>query len=293
MNQANAFLMAGLLALATTEPALAEGRWRLSSGVDFSNGKYGAATATQIVSAPLRAAWTTDDIEISAAVSFVSVSGTGDVIPGDAGPIITLRCARLRERRPDLFERFCRDRLAPPAEPEKVTSAGLGDVVVGFAWTLPEAVSGDWLIDLGARAKLPTASKAQGLGTGKTDVTLSLDIAHGFGALTPFAGLGYRFFGDPSFDGAGGAAVTIDLENGLSGAAGFAYALSPDTSVTLAYDYFARTVASSSAAQEVTLAFSGPISGNWRWAAYGVAGLTRASPDVAVGLTLSYGFSLN
>ena len=223
------------------------------------------------------------------------MTGTGDVIPGDVGPIITFRCALLREKRPDLFDRFCRDRLRDILNQprERTTNSGIGDTVLGLTWSLPAAVTGAWLVDLGARVKLPTASANQGLGTGETDGTFSLDIARSVGAWTLYAGAGYRILGDPTIDGPGGAPVAIDLMNGASASAGLLYLFERGSSLSLSYDYLARSVEGSNAAQEVTLGFSTPLGdGPWRWTAYGVAGLSRASPDFAVGMSVSYGFDI-
>ncbi len=268
---------------------------RFSTGIDFASGDFGAPTDTDILSAPFRVAFSAGDFELSASGSFVSVTGTGDIIPGDVGPIITFRCARLREKRPDLFDRFCRDRLRDLLDQpqERTTNSGIGDAVLGVTWSLPAAVTGNWLVDLGARVKLPTASANQGLGTGETDGSFSLDIARSVGAWTLYAGAGYRILGDPTIDGPGGAPVTIDLMNGATASAGLLYLFRDGSSLSLSYDYLARTVEGSSAAQEVTLGFGMPLGDSpWRWTAYGVAGLSRASPNFAVGMSISYGFDI-
>lgn len=273
-------------------PAVAEDKLRLSSGISFSSGTYGTGSRTEIISAPFRAAWRTGDFEFSASMSYISIEGTGDVIPGDVGPIVTLFCERLRLERPLLFERYCRDLLETP-EPETFRNSGLGDLVLGFSWALPQSITGDWFVDLGARVKLPTANEQDGLGTGKTDVTVTMDVAYSLGNVTPFVGLGYRFFGDPTLDDGLGTPILIDLEDGITASAGLIYQFDNAASLTVAYDYIQRTIDSSTAGHEATLALSTPIGKNgWRLGAYGVAGLARSSPDFVLGLSLSYGFSL-
>lgn len=279
--------------LVSGAPAAAEDKIRLSTGINFSSGDYGTGATTEILSAPFRVAWRTGDFEFSASVSYITIEGAGDVIPGEIGPIITLRCEELRLTRPLAFERFCRDLLETP-EPDTFRNSGMGDVVLGFSWALPQSLTGDWFIDVGARVKLPTASEQDGLGTGKTDVTASLDIAYPFESITPFAGVSYRFFGDPVLDDGLGTPFTIDLEDGLTASAGFMYLLPSQMSVTMAYDYVEKTIVGSSAGHEATLSIGAPIGDNgWRLSGYGVAGLTRSSPDFVVGLSLSYGFPLN
>ncbi|MFQ5347797.1 MAG: hypothetical protein ACE5ED_08130 [Rhodothalassiaceae bacterium] len=288
-------LSCAALALGLIGQASAQTEMRVSTGVDFSSGDFGAPADTDILSVPFRATISAGDLEFSASTSFVSVRGTGDVIPGDIGPIITFRCLRLRDRRPDLFERFCRRRLEDLLNQaqERTTNSGIGDTVLGITWSLPAELTGDWLVDLGARVKLPTASASRGLGTGETDGSFSLDIARSVGAWTLYAGGGYRIFGDPTLDGPGGAPLVIDLENGASASAGLIYLFADGSSLSLGYDYLARTVQGSSAAHEVTLGYSTAIGDSgWSWTGYGVAGLSRASPDFAVGMSLSYGFDI-
>ena len=288
-------IAAALLAAALPWRTLSADEFRFSTGIDFASGDYGTPTDTDILSVPFRVAFSAGDFELSASSSFVSVTGTGDIIPGDVGPIITFRCARLRDKRPDLFDRFCRDRLREILNQpqERTTNSGIGDTVLGITWSLPAEVTDEWLVDLGARVKLPTASASQGLGTGETDASFSLDFARSVGAWTLYAGAGYRILGDPTIDGFGGDPVTIDLRNGVTASGGLLYLFENGSSLSLSYDYLARSVEGSSAAQEVTLGFSTPLGDSpWRWTAYGVAGLSRASPDFAVGMSLSYGFDI-
>ena len=46
--------------------------------------------------------------------------------------------------------------------------------------------------------KLPTASRAKRLGTGKADVTISGDLVQDIGSFSLFAGARYRFLGKPA-----------------------------------------------------------------------------------------------
>ncbi len=272
----------------------ADATLRFSSGLDFSKGDYGSDTDTEILTVPLRAALAMGDFEISVTSSYLDVTGTGNVIPGGAGPIVTQRCEVLAQTRPGLFERLCRDRLNQEPTETRFSNSGIGDTVVGALWSVPAAMTGDWLVDLGARVKLPTASQSKSLGTGKTDYAFSLDLSRGFGAWTFYAGGGYRVFGDPALDLDGtGDVERIDLLNGATANGGAIYSFANDVSVSLGYDYLARSIAEASATHEATLGISLPIGdGGWRVSGYGVAGLSRSSADFAAGFSLSYSFAV-
>ncbi|RME63309.1 MAG: hypothetical protein D6782_10540, partial [Alphaproteobacteria bacterium] len=261
---------------------------RLSSGIDFSKGDYGSATDTEILTVPLRAALSVGDFEFSLASSYLDVTGSGNVIPGGAGPIVTQRCEQLRRARPDLFDRFCRDRLSRDPVEERFSNSGIGDTILGALWSLPQATTGEWLVDLGARVKLPTASEAKSLGTGKADYSFSLDISRGFGPWTVYAGGGYRILGDPEIEnGTTGAAERIELKNGATANAGVIYSFASGMNVSLGYDYLARSITAATATREAVLGLSLPLGdGGWRWSGYGVAGLSRSSVGFAGGFAL-------
>lgn len=279
----------------TALPAAADSSLRISTGSNFSSGKYGTDDKTEIFSAPVRIAWRTGDFELSASTSYVSVDGTGNVIPGDLGPIQTLRCLQARDTRPDLFDRFCRDRRLPTTE--RVKNSGMGDVILGFSWSLPVEVTGKWLIDLGGRVKLPTASEDKNLGTGETDFSFSVDIARSFGKVTPFVNVGYRIFGDPVLDDGLGEPFQIDLENGFTTSVGLIFPVGKKANLSISYDYLektVRTVTPVTDSHELTMGLGGPIGDKgWRWSLYGVAGLSQSSPDIAAGVSLSYRFSFD
>jgi len=285
-------LLAGLLCSVSGSVA-AEPTIRLSSGLDFASGDFGAEIDTEILTIPFQAAIGFEDFELYGSTSYLDLRTAGDVIPGGTGPIVTQRCARILNVRPDLFDRLCRGRLSGDPDETRFSNSGLGDTTLGAVWFLPASVTGSWLVDLGASVKLPTASESKSLGTGKTDATFSLDITRGIGAVTLYAGGGYRILGDPSFErSAGRQATTITLEDGPTATAGLIYSFEDGTSLSLGYDFLAETVADATSTQEVTLGLSVPFGDSgWQWTGYGVAGLTRSSVDFAAGLSISYSFS--
>ena len=64
-------------------PAWAEdGRWVYSTGVDYSNGSYGEAADTTIVTVPLAAGYVAERWSATLTVPLVSVDGPGTIVPG-------------------------------------------------------------------------------------------------------------------------------------------------------------------------------------------------------------------
>lgn len=218
----------------------------ITTGVDYSSGDYGTGTDTNILVAPVSARIGAGDLRFSASIPYVRIEGSGNIVGGDGGPVV----------------------IDPNAAP--TTRSGIGDLTLGANYAIPEDRFGLG-VDVGARVKLPTAET--GLGTGKTDVSLSGELSRTFGTVTPFVQAGYRIMGDP--DG-------LDLNNVWFGSVGASASLG--RSVLLAsYDYRQATNALVSDSQEVFGAFSTPVSKALNLTLYGSAGLSDGAPDFGIG----------
>ena len=122
-------------------------------------------------------------------------------------------------------------------------------------------------------AKLPTASRSKGLGTGAVDVTFGAEVSKTFGAVTPFANIGYRLPGDPK---------NFDLHNAWT-ASGGASILVGKSSLIASYDYRQSSSDLAKDSHELFGAFSTPLSKKLSLTAYGSAGLSDGAPDFGVG----------
>ncbi|MEM9880949.1 MAG: transporter [Pseudomonadota bacterium] len=259
-----------------------------TAGADYSTGDYGADEDTDIIFVPVSARLRWENVSVRISVPYLSVDGPGDVIPGDGTPIVTDRCASIQFTRPVLFERFCQTE-ENTASGDDGQSSGLGDIVVAASYALPADITGDFGITFEGRVKLPTADVDAALGTGKTDFTVVVDAAWYGSTITPFVTLGYRIFGDPTFTDDLGD-FTVDLENGFTTSAGLTLPIGDSTALTFAYDYLQKSVDTADNIHELYGAITAPLNDVWGITAYGVAGLTDASADVALGVSLRYRF---
>jgi len=261
----------------------------LTAGADYSTGDYGADEKTDIIFVPISARLRWENFSARISVPYRSIAGPGDGIPGDGTPIITDRCANIQFTRPVLFDRFCQPQNTAEPENDNGQSSGLGDIVLAASYTLPAALTGDFGLTFEGRVKLPTADVDAALGTGKTDVTFTVDAAWYGSTVVPFITLGYRILGDPTFTDDIGD-FTVDLKNGVTASAGVTVPVGEKNALTFAYDYLQRSVETVDDVHELYGAFTAPLNEAWGITAYGVAGLTDASADIAVGLSLRYAF---
>jgi hypothetical protein len=255
MRKLTAALALGVVALTSQAHAQSTAQVTVTSGIDYSSGDYGTGVDTNILVVPVSARIKTGNLRFTGTMPWVRIDGSSGVVgDGNGGVIID------------------------PNAPRTVRS-GFGDLTLGAAYAIPEERLGLGL-DLSARVKVPTASRAKGLGTGKTDVTVGAELSKTFGKITPFASVGYRFLGDP--DG-------LDLRDGWTASGGATVVLGT-SSLILSYDYRASSSAFSKDSQEVFGAFSTPLGQRLTLTTYGSAGLSDGAPDYGLGAMVGVKF---
>lgn len=85
--------------------------------------------------------------------------------------------------------------VPPTTSTERRTRSGIGDLRLTGSYTFSAAPVG---LSLSAQVKLPTASAAKGIGTGKTDVAVGGELFKQVGRVTPYLDLAYTMSGSPA-----------------------------------------------------------------------------------------------
>ncbi|MDO9227246.1 MAG: hypothetical protein Q8M09_13600 [Pseudomonadota bacterium] len=249
------YFVAVLLAL----PALPStaGDLTLSSGLDFSSGKYGASQSTEIWYVPLTARYETGAATFKLSVPYVRIRAPtgGKLIGVDA------------QGRP-IYD----------GTGAKSSEEGMGDVVASVSYSLFEQPIKGLLLDLTAKAKLGTADVAKGLGTGENDYTALADLYYLAGAWTPFATVSYRLTGDPAGS---------DLKNVWGGTLGLGYKRSATDSLGLMWDSRQASTTTGVASNEATAYWVHKFSGGMKLQTYAVKGFSDGSADWGLGAMLS------
>lgn len=242
---------------ALTVTALAEERLTLSTGADYSTGKYGGAAATEIWYIPVAAKYETGPATFRLTIPYLRVtapSGGNIIGVDDEGHVIY------------------------DGTGGRTTRDGLGDVVLSGTYSLWDTPRWGVLVDLGAKVKFGTADIAQGLGTGQDDYAVFADFYWPMGKLTPFATLGYRWMGDP-------AGMTLNDVPYTS--LGLAYKLATGDSAGIMYDARQPTRDGYDGIQELSLYWTHKLAPDLKFQTYGSLGMSDASPAWGLGAVVS------
>ena len=261
INKTNVAITGIFLAVLSFQSNLshAEGTFSLTSGIDYSTGKYGQTDSTEITYIPFVAKYETDNSTLKLTVPWVKITGPGDVVGGNAPVVIGT------SNRP------------------VTTQEGLGDIVVSATHTIAQfSESNPLIFDLTGKVKFATASSSKSLGTGKNDYTIALD---GYKSVnknfTLFGGVGYKFMGDPA---------GINLNNVWFSSAGLSYKLNPSSSAGFMVDTRQASSNTSTSLRELTVFLSHKFNTNYKLQSYITHGYSDASTDWGGGVMLGWMF---
>ncbi|KQZ79445.1 hypothetical protein ASD55_01715 [Rhodanobacter sp. Root561] len=248
------------------------GQFSLAAGADYSSGKYGTDTTTDIWSLPVTAAYQTDRWTFKLTVPYINISGAGNVIPG---------VGKVNNGNPNGRGRGNGGVIPAPGSAASGSASGLGDITASAGYELFGSADRTFGLDLTGKVKFGTADENKGLGTGRNDYGLSLDTYKVSGNWTAFGGVGWMKYGSSQY---------IQLKNGFNANIGAAYKLSPSDDVG-AYYYYRERIADTGAPQsEVTAYWNHKFNESLRLQTYALAGFANGSPDYGVGASLKYSF---
>jgi hypothetical protein len=241
-------------ALATL-PVAAEPGFSLTTGLDYSTGKYGGTETTEIYYVPVTGKYEADEYTLKLTVPYLRVTGPGNVLI-DLGPI-------------------------GPASTTSTTQSGLGDIVVAGTYNMYEGRGNGTLVDVTAKIKFATADEAKGLGTGENDYALQADLYKTLGKNTVFGTLGYKVMGSPA---------DVTLNNVFYASLGAGHQYSQETSAGLILDLREKASATGYAQQELTAYVSHKLGKTWKAQAYAVKGFSDGSPEWGAGAMFTAAF---
>ncbi len=272
-NPQHWIIAGGLLLIGAPVAHAADGgQFSLSAGADYSSGKYGTTTTTDIWSVPVTAAYQSDRWTFKLVVPYINISGADNVIPG---------VGRVKNGNPKGRGHGHGSVPPVPGSSTSGSASGLGDVTASLGYELFSSADHTFGLDLTGKVKFGTADENKGLGTGKNDYGLSLDTYKAMGDWTAFGGVGWMKYTSSSY---------IQLKNGFNANVGMGYKLGSSDDIG-AYYYYRERIADGGAPQsEVTGYWNHKFNDSLRVQAYVMGGFADGSPDYGVGATLKYTF---
>lgn len=163
---------------------------------------------------------------------------------------------------------------APGATSNRRSGFGDASITLGYSLDLTRST---WL-DTTARVKLPTASTANRIGTGKVDVTLGAELGQDVGDASVYFGTHHKFIGKP-------AGSTLRDVWAFGG--GLSYRLPGGTIVGADYDWQESATPGRNPSSEVTGWVNFGLSKKLRLQVFGSTGLSTNSADFSGGVSLS------
>ncbi|MHA6205988.1 transporter [Dyella soli] len=248
---------------------------KLGAGIDYTSGKYGTSTTTDITQVPVTLGYDVGDWSFKLDVPYIHVSGADNVIPG-IGPV--------KNNNPKGRGKGKGNSAAPPPTTTAATSgsaSGLGDITAAATYEAYSNKSANFGIDLTGKVKFGTADADKGLGTGKNDYSFAVDMYKGYGAWTVFGGVNYTWLGSSQY---------IRLNDVFGANVGASYKLDTHSSFGAYYDYREKASSTSFARNELTGYYSYKFASAWKAQAYVTKGFTDGSPDWGVGANMVYSF---
>ena len=237
-------------------PCHADSALTLSTGLDYSNGKYGESKRTESLVVPLGIKYEFGDWTLRASIPYVESNGPS-AVSGSGPDRVTINNGSNVRRR----------------------ASGLGDVVVSAGWNAFQ--DGPWLIELAGKIKFATADKSSGLGTGENDYSVQTEIYRSLGSHTLFGTLGFKKMGDPA---------GTDLKDPWYASVGWSYKASELTVIGLSYDYRQKIQDSSAPLSDATAFMTYKLDPHWKLQTYLLTGFSRSSPDFGGGMFVFYSY---
>lgn len=247
-----------LIALTVLAPVVqaAESGITLTTGFDYSTGKYGTTESTDILYLPVtgkyeNGAWT---FKLTVPYLEITAPSGGTLVDG---------------------------RPASGGAGARVTESGMGDIVTSVGYLAADGRAGSLGVEFIGKVKFATADDTRGLGSGENDYTVQADLFRVVDKLTWFGTLGYKQLGDPP---------GTNLRDVWLASLGGAYKFSDTLSAGSSFDFREASTATGKDQKDLTFFASIKVAKDTKLQPYASTGLSDASPDWGAGLMVGFSF---
>ena len=269
----------------------ADTRVQASSGVQYSDGKYGETTSTSAIVVPFSVRASFGSWSIRASVPYVSVDGPADVSEiiddssgrgsssgsgssGSGSGSGSGRCGSGSgggggdddDDDGDTSTTVANDR----------SDSGIGDASIALTYSFDSIADSPAYLDLTGRVRLPTGDEDKGLGVGATDYVALTELGWDADAGGVFASVGRRFLGD---------ADDSERVDGWQASAGGWVNVSDSAVIGAYYDWRNSSFRDGEDPSSIEAYVSWRLTDAWKIELNGGVGLSDASADYTAGLT--------
>ena len=252
-------------ALAQDKPAGTDWDWAFEDlhfistmGLSWTSGNYGTNRNTNVELALPAISLETGDFKFTASLPYMRISGRGLVVFDSVGNPIVIN----------------RNTAAPPD-----VRTGWGDLNLSASYTVPAAILAGFEVKVSGLTKLPTGPARRRLNTGETDFGASIDVSRRFGDWNPFLTVGYLVPGKPT---------VFTLYNTTSVSAGTTLELNDHLVAMASYDWDSASTPLVPASHELFGSLSWVRDDKVTLSGYTTVGLSDGSPQIGVGVLISY-----
>ena len=285
------------LAVETTDqsPQPPSRNWQIGFTPSYATGNFGTSSTSSFLYAPLSMRRLFKDGDMTVIVPFVTstTDGRTTIVGGSATRVDDSSKSGSSGSGSDDDggcsgkgqsgsgkDRVCGLTTRGPGQ--KVTTSGLGDVIIKGRYYVAEEGDVMPLIALTARVKLPTATEQLGLGTGALDYGFGVELSKMFGEnWIGFLDAGYNIIGDP--DG-------LPFQNQHWYDVGAGYFVTKDFLVSAYFEEYRAIVPGFVNARDVFFATNYTVSSAWRLNSGVTVGVSNGAPDYAFSVGASYRF---
>ncbi len=232
----------------------------VNGGAEYSSGKYGGSTSTDIFYLPLMLRYGTSQYAVSLTLPYISVTSSGGVIPGVGG------ASRGNGRMTN----------AATSSSQATTQSGLGDIIATAGYNIYG--QGKLTLDLVGNVKFGTANENKSLGTGKNDYAAQIDMFYAYATSTLYTSVGYKVVGVP---------VGYTLNNITYGSVGMARLIGEKSRVGLSLNAAQSMSPGIEGRRELVFDVMHGFNEGGSVSAKLSKGLSSSSPDWMAGLYLS------
>src|SRR5215467_15583787 len=170
--------------------APADPTWQVGTSVTHSSGDYGTGSTTSITYVPFSIRRLFDSGDITLVIPYLSITGNCGVTLLSGTPNSTGGTC------PTTTTTTAKGKQVTRTTQTRTTQSGLGDILLRGRYYVLDGTASVPTVALIGRVKFPTADSAQGLGTGRFDETLGMELTQRLPSnFVAFADTGYTFIG--------------------------------------------------------------------------------------------------